>query len=421
MKGLIGSLLARPGGGEAKMSSRDLLRIMSRGSMSRSGERVTWERALQVMTMLACTRVIAEDVAQIPWKLLEEGPGEMEKRDHPVYDLIYRRPNSWQTSFEFRETLMFHVVLGGNAFQQKMRVGSARRLAALEPFEPGYMRVEQDENKRLRYFHRPEGSGSEREFAADDVWHVRGPSWNSWLGLDITKLAREAIGLSLATESAHSDLHKGGARVSGIYTVQNQLTPEKFATLAAWMDQFKAGGAREGETLLLDNGAKFEKTSMSGVDAEHLATRRYQVEEVCRAMRVMPIMVGQADKTATYASAEQMFSAHVRHTLMPWYERLEQSADVNLLTDQERAAGLTTKFNPNALMRGSSKDRGDYFSKALGAGGTPAWMTQDEVRAQENLRPRGGPADELSRGAMNPEPGAQPGDAPDDEDDDADN
>lgn len=396
------------------MSSRDLLRIMSRGSMSRSGERVTWERALQVMTMLACTRVLAEGVAQVPWKLHVGGAGRVEQPDHPVYDLLYRRPNSWQTSFEFRETLMFHTALGGNAFLQKMRVGSARRLAALEPFEPGYMRVEQDENRRLRYFHRPEGSGSERPYEAEDVWHVRGPSWNSWLGLDITRLAREAIGLSLATESAHADLHKGGARVSGIYTVQNQLTPEKFATLAAWMDQFKAGGPREGETLLLDNGAKFEKTSMSGVDAEHLATRRYQVEEVCRAMRVMPIMVGQADKTATYASAEQMFLAHVVHTLMPWYERLEQSADVNLLTAEERAAGLYTKFNPNALMRGAAKDRGDFYAKALGAGGTPAWMTQDEVRGLEELAPRGGPADELSRGAMNPAADT----APDNEEDD---
>lgn len=401
MRGLLGSLLAPASTGEAKMSSRDLLRIMSRGSMSRSGERVTWEKALQVTTMLACARVIAEGVSQVPWKVHVGGAGRMEAPDHPAYELLYRRPNSWQTSFEFRETLMFHTVLGGNSFQQKMKVGSARRLAAIEPFEPGYMRVAQDENRRVRYHYRTE-HGSEREIPAEDVWHVRGPSWNSWLGLDITRLAREAIGLSLATESAHADLHKGGARVSGIYTVKPSLSKEKFEQLAAWMDQYRAGGAREGETLLLDNEAKFEKTQMSGVDAEHLATRRYQVEEVCRAMRVMPIMVGQADKTATYASAEQMFLAHVVHTLMPWYERLEQSADVNLLTPEERAAGYYTKFNPNALMRGAAKDRGDFYAKALGAGGTPAWMTQDEVRGLEELAPRGGPADELSRGAMNP-------------------
>lgn len=412
MRGLFGSLLAPRAQGEAKMSSRELARLIGRGSMSGSGQRITWETALQVTTMLACARVLADGVAQVPWKVHIGGAGRMEAPDHPLYDLLYRRPNSWQTSFEFRETLMFHTVLGGNAFQQKMRVGSARRLVALEPFEPGFMRVERDENRRLRYFHRPEGNGSEREYQAEDVWHVRGPSWNSWIGLDITRLAREALGLSLATESAHADLHKGGARVSGIYTVQDSLTPQKFEQLAAWIDQFKAGGRREGETLLLDMGAKFEKTSMSGVDAEHLATRRYQVEEICRPVRVMPIMIGQSD-TPTHASAEQLFLAHVVHCLMPWYERLEQSADVNLLTPEERAAGYYTKFNPNALMRGAVKDRGDFYAKALGAGGTPAWMTQDEVRGLEELAPRGGPADELSRGAMNPAAEA----APDDEDD----
>ncbi|MEM6907183.1 MAG: phage portal protein [Pseudomonadota bacterium] len=367
--------------------------------MSRSGEQITWDRALQVSTMLACARVLAEGVAQVPWKLHKGGPGRIEAPDHPVYDLLHRRPNPWQTSFEWRETLMFHTVLGGNAFQRKLRVGSARRLASLEPFEPGYMRVEREDSGRIRYHHRPEG-GSEREVPADEVWHIRGPSWNSWLGLDITRLAREALGLALATESAHADLHKGGARVSGIYTVQNSLSREKFDQLAAWMDQYRAGGKREGETLLLDNGAKFEKTQMSAVDAQHIETRRYQVEEVCRTMRVMPIMVGQADKSATYASAEQMFLAHVMHTLMPWYERLEQSADVNLLTPKERAARLYTRFNPKALLRGASKDRGDFNSKALGAGGTPPWMTQDEVRAEEELEPMGGAAAELGRGAM---------------------
>ena len=148
---------------------------------------------------------------------------------------------------------------------------------------------------------------------------------------------------------------------------------------------------------------------MSGVDAQHIETRKLQVEEMCRAMRVMPIMIGQADKSATYASAEQMFLAHVVHTLMPWYERIEQSADVNLLSDEDRRAGFYTKFNPNALMRGAAADRGEYYSKALGAGGTPAWMTQDEVRGLEERAPMGGTAAALSAGAMNkPAPSATP-------------
>lgn len=413
MKSFLGSLIAPNAKGEAKMSSADLARMLQSGTLSRSGERITWETALKVMTMLACTRVLAEGVAQVPFKV-RRGV-RTEATDHPAYTLLYRKPNPWQTSFELRETMMFHTVLGGNAFIRKLRVGSARRLASLELFEPGYMRVKRDDDGRIRYWHRPEG-GSEVEIPAQDVWHLRGPSWNSWLGLDITRLARDALGLSLSTESAHADLHRGGARVSGIYTVQNQLTAEKFEQLAAWMDQYKSGGKREGETLLLDNGAKFEKTQMSGVDAEHVATRRFQIEEVCRAMRVMPIMVGQADKSATYASAEQMFLAHVVHTLLPWYERIEQSADINILSDEDLRSGLYTKFTPNALMRGAAKDRAEFYAKALGAGGTPAWMTQDEVREREELEPKGGNAAELSRGAMNPK-GKDQSEEDDDDDD----
>ena len=177
-----------------------------------------------------------------------------------------------------------------------------------------------------------------------------------------------------------------------------------------------AAADRAGKPMILDNGAKFENTQMSGVDAQHLETRRFQVEEICRAMRVMPIMIGQADKTATYASAEQMFLAHVVHTMMPWYERLEQSADVNLLSDEDRRQGLYTKFNPNALMRGAAKDRGEFYAKALGAGGTPAWMTQDEVRGFEELAPKGGKAGELSQGAMDKKPAGEPEPAAETED-----
>jgi HK97 family phage portal protein len=134
---------------------------------------------------------------------------------------------------------------------------------------------------------------------------------------------------------------------------------------------------------------------MSGLDAQHLETRKFQIEEVCRFFDVMPIMVGYSDKATTYASAEQMFLAHVVHTLSPWYARIEQSADVNLLTEKERASGLYFKFVPAGLLRGAAKDRSEYFAKALGAGGGPAWMTQDEVRALEELNPFGGEASRL--------------------------
>ncbi len=388
---------------EAKMTSRELDALIRGGGTSGSGTVVNWQTALQVTTMLACTRVIAEGLAQVPWKVYRGDAGRESAEDHPLFDLIYRRPNSWQTSFEWRETIGFHLALTNNAFQHKLRVGSERRLASIEPFEPGRMEVRQESDGRLRYWFTPV-NGARVELRADEVWHVRGPSWNGWMGLDMMKLAREALGLSIATEASQADFHRNGARVSGTYSIKPVMGQQKFDQISAWLDRHQQGGDRSGKPLILDNEAKFMSEQMTGVDAQHIETRKHQVEEICRAMRVMPIMVGHSDKAATYASAEQMFLAHVVHTLMPWYERLEQSADVNLLTEQDRRDGYYTKFNPNALMRGAAADRGEFYAKALGAGGTPAWMTQDEVRGLEEMAPMGGTAAELSAGAMNQQP-----------------
>jgi len=147
--------------------------------------------------------------------------------------------------------------------------------------------------------------------------------------------------------------------------------------------------------MVVDRAAKWLPLAMSGVDAQHLETRKHQVEEVCRAMGVMPIMVFSSDKAATYASAEAMFQAHVVHTLAAWWERIEQSIDCNLLSEADVRGGVFAKFIGAGMLRGSMKDRAEYFAKALGSGGSPAWMTQDEVRSLEELNPMGGDAARL--------------------------
>jgi HK97 family phage portal protein len=375
--------LRRP---DRKLTSLDLFREIYGGRTSATGQVITYQRALECSTVLACCKVIAEGLAQVPWKLFVDKGKDIRnaQNDHSLYWLIYRRPNRWQNSFEFRETIAFHLVLTGNAYVFAGRVGSKREIRELVPLEPQSITVERLDDGALRYHYRPL-QGQAVTFSADSIWHIRGPSWNTWMGLDGTKLAREAIGLAIAAESAHADFHKSGARVAGTYSVDGPLSAEKYKFLSDWLDKYAMGGERAGRPMILDMGAKWLAQQMTGVDAQHLETRKHQIEEICRAFRVMPIMIGFSDKTATYASAEQMFIAHVVHTLSPWYERIEQSADVNLLSEEEQAAGYYTKFIPNALMRGAAKDRAEYYAKALGSGGSQGWMTANEVRALEEM------------------------------------
>jgi HK97 family phage portal protein len=210
--------------------------------------------------------------------------------------------------------------------------------------------------------------------------------------MEIVQLAREAIGLAMAAEESQARNHQQGLRPSGLYSVEGTLSKEQYKDLAGWLEKNHAGASNAGKLMLLDRSAKFSPLAQTGVDAQHLETRRHQILAICSAMRVLPIMIGFGDKLSTFASAEQMFLAHVVHTLGPWYERIEQSADIHLLTDQERAQGYYVKHVVAGLLRGAMKDRADYFSKALGSGGSPAWLTQDEVRGLEELNPMGGTA-----------------------------
>jgi HK97 family phage portal protein len=393
------------GGEQKSVTLGDLHRQhFGTGREASSGVVVTTQAALEVSTVLACCRVISEGVAQVPWHLYHEKDGRKRIVSGGLDNLLYRRPNAWQTSFEFRETLMFHVILTGNAYVFVNRVGPEREIRELIPIEPKQVDVKQNRDMSLEYRVTSALTGEQKLFAADAIWHLRGPSWNSWLGLDAVKLARNAIGLSSTLEQGQAEFQKNGARSSGILAVEGNLNADQYEQLSKWLDRHQVGGDRSGKPLIVDHAAKFHTLNASSVDQQLLETRKHQIEEICREFRVFPQMVGHAgDQTPTFASAEQFFLAHVVHTLMPWYQRTEQSADVNLLTDDQRRAGFYTKLNPNALMRGAAKDRAEYYAKGLGSGGSKGWLTQNDVRGLEEMELSAEPeADKL------PQPIAKP-------------
>lgn len=370
-----------------------LSELSGSGSTSKAGARVNWKTALQITTAFACARVIADGLAQVPFKLYRDlpGGGKEAAKDHALYDLLANKPNDRQTSFEMREQIALHLVFCGEAFIWKNR--PFNKIVELLAYEPNNMTVKRD-GWDMGYEVTTD-KGRKIPIPADEMWHLRGPSWDGFVGLDAIKLAREALGLALATEEHSARMFSNGARVGGILTTESTPKPEDRKEMRENWQQTYGGLANAFKTALLWGGIKYQPLGMKNDQAQLIEQRRFQIEEICRFARVLPIMIGHYDKAATFASAEQMFLAHVVHTLGPWYARLEQSADANLLTDKERAQGLYFKFLPQALMRGAHKDRAEYFAKALGAGGSPAWMTQDEVRQLDELNPQGGDAAKL--------------------------
>lgn len=392
----------------------DILSALLRGgAKSKAGALVSRETALRVSTVFSCLRVISEGVAQVPWKVMRERPSAVSVHperhaatEHPLFDMLHRAPNGWNTSFEFREIMVLHAGLTGNAYAFKNVIDVGTRgpqVAELILLDPSRVTVKQGDDWGVRYEVRGK-TGAVQVFPPSAIWHVRGPSWNGVTGLDVLDLAREAVGLSIAAEESQSSLNAKGLRPGGVYSVDGTLNADQYKQLKKWIETENAGLDKAGSVMLLDRAAKFQSLAMTGVDAQHLETRRLQIEEVCRFFRVMPIMIGYSDKAATYASAEQMFLAHVVHTLMPWYERIQQSAEVNLLTREERRQGYYIKLMEAGLLRGAMKDTAEYLYR-LTMGGV---MERNEARGKLDLNPLPGLDEPLTPTNMTNDPSGAP-------------
>jgi len=376
-------------------SNDDVLRDLLSGSNSKSGQSVTLTSALEVPVVLGIARVIAEGVAQVPWKLYQRiGEGRIEARDHPLFYLLHRRPNEWQTSFEFREQIMLHLVLAGNAFVFVNR-SSNGSIIELLPYEPGSVTVKRRDDMSMEYRIRL-ANGSDVVITRQNMWHVRGPSWNGYLGLDAVKQARNAIGMSMAMEEFGSALFANGARPGGLISTEQPLKAEQVKAIKDQWASAQAGSGNAMKTALLHSGLKYQPLSWNADEAQFIEAQKRVILNLCAAFRVNPIMVQQTEGSAAYASVEQMFLAHLVHTLMPWYERIEQSAEIGLLTEAERKAGFYTKLEAKGLMRGTAKERAEYMQIMRQNGVITANEWRDYEEMDRSTDPR---ADQLEPAA----------------------
>jgi HK97 family phage portal protein len=323
---------------------------------SKSNVPVTVDTALQVSAVLACVRVIAEGLAQVPCKLVQydiEGH-RREAREHPLWRLLYRQPNSWQSSFEFRETVGFHLALCGNAFVYVVRDRRGRPEELL-PFAPQQVSVEHADDFSVRY-RLVTPRGRMMMLPAEDVWHLKGASWSSFVGLDVLAMARNAVGLSISAEEYASELFANGARPQGILTTDADVSPERLAAIKAAWQEANSGTGNRFKTVAMTNGLKWQAISGGAQDTQMIEARRFQIEEIARAFRVNPVMIMHQMNNMAYASVEQLLLAHDVHTLGPWFERFEQSAEVSLLTRAEIDAGYQVELVDRALNRSTAKE-----------------------------------------------------------------
>ena len=377
------------GGAETKASDFAALTwsALLGGQPSKSGVSVNVDTALRTSAALGCCRVLAEGIAQLPLKVMREdesGKKTIEKK-HPLHKILWRKPNDWMTSFELRETLMYHALLAESGSAYVSRSSRTGDVLEVIPLVPGRVKPLQDRQNRVAY-ELSDANGVVGIAKPGELFRIRGPSWNGYRGMEMIQQARDALGLTIAIEEGQAKFHANGARPSGVVGLEGAQKPEVMERLRrSWVDTF-GGVGNTARTVFLDNAAKYTPIVMTGVDAQLLETRKFQVEDVARMFRVFPQLLGYSDKTSTYASAEQFFLAHVIHSLGPWIERWEQSIARDLLTEDELDKGYFAKFSVQGLLRGDAKSRAEFYSSGILNG----WLVRNEARRIEDLDPLDG-------------------------------
>ena len=351
---------------------------------STSGKAVTERSAMQMTAVYSCVRILAEAIAGLPLHLYRYTPdgSKVKAVDHPLYLLLHDEPNPEMSSFVFRETLMTHLLLWGNAYAQIIRNGKGE-VVALYPLMPNRMSVDRDAHGQLYYTYTRASdeaktmTGTTVLLPPSDVLHIPGLGFDGLVGYSPIAMAKNAIGLAIATEEYGAKFFANGAAPSGVLEHPGTIK-DPSRVREAWMSQF-GGSANSGKVAVLEEGMKYTPISISPEQAQFLETRKFQINEIARIFRIPPHMVGDLEKSS-FSNIEQQSLEFVKYTLDPWVIRWEQSIQRALLRPEEKKRYFA-KFNVEGLLRGDYQSRMNGYAVARQNG----WMSANDIRELENL------------------------------------
>lgn len=359
------------------------------GGESASGVNVTPATAMNCAAVLAAVNVISQDIAKLPLLIYRRLPGGGREvaTDHPLYPILARKPNPYQSRFTFREQQQAHLLLRGNAYL--LKVFNARgRLTALIPLNPDrvaiWVGMGEPYYEALRSVGMIEShylQGLPARLSQQQVLHVPGLSLDGVGGVSVISYARETIGLALATEQYGAKLFGQGARPSGTLTHPGKLSPEGASRLRDSWSSAYSGIANAGKVAVLEEGMKFEALALSNEDAQFLGSRQFSIVEIARIFRLPPHKLMDLGR-ATWSNIEQMSMEYVNDSLMPWLERWEAALEDGLLDDRERE-DYFIEHDISRLLRGDSTSRSNYIKSLFYTGA----LTVNEVRSLEGRNP----------------------------------
>jgi HK97 family phage portal protein len=345
-----------------------------------SGEIVNEQTALNYSPVYNAVSLIAGTVATLPLKLIRrEERKTIPETSNPLYRILHDQPNPYMTALTFRECMMSHVLLWGNAYAEivRNRIGQIKELWIITP-----NRVRPKLTAEGLFYEISMDTEAPIVLPQEKILHVKGLGFDGFVGYSVVAMARKSLGLGMAMETFGGEFFSNGTHPGLVISHPSKLDPQTYANMRTALQDSYSGLGKAHRLMLLDEGLKLEKISMPNSDAQFLESRQFQIPEVARWFNLPPHKLKDLTKSS-FSNIESEQISFVTDSILPWLVRLEQSYNSALLTESEKKRGLYTKHNVEGLLRGNAKDRGEYYRTLWNVGA----ISINEIREKEDLDP----------------------------------
>lgn len=351
---------------------------------------VSFDSAMQISAVWAAVRIIAETIGSLPFQLYRKtADGRVPAADHDLHRVLTRRPNQYQTTVEFWESMALNLAISGNAYAIIQRSGS--RIVGLLPISSSQVETRLLSDGSV--IHSYTTGADVKVYSAENMWHVK-LFGNGIVGLSPLSYARDAVGIAIATDRRVTKMYSNGAKPSGVLTIDKTLTAEQRAQVRTAFNGIESGN--DDRLFVLEAGMQYQQVSMLPKDMELLDSRRFQIEDIGRFFGVPSILLNQTfGQSSLGSNVYEIMQAYYKLSLRPYLEKFEASILRWLVTDGSQ---YEAEFDFDALLRADTKTRMEANRQAINSG----QLTPNEARKEEGRPALPGGEQLLIQGAMIP-------------------
>jgi len=350
-----------------------LAHMTTRGN-NLSGIAVTDETALNFTAVWAAIRILSESVAQLPLTVnqTDKNGNKSQASNHQLFNLLHRKPNPQMTTYTFIQKCMIDLLTRGNSYVFIKRNGGARPVELIPIICNDVKLVE---NEGVVYYELKDGGIIDQY----DMLHFKVMSRDGYIGMSPVDVGASAIGYGLALEKYGNSFFGNGAKVSGVLSTERHLSDEAINRLKVSFQENYTNIGDANKTMVLEEGLKFQQISLSNEASQFLNSREFSITEIARLFNLPPHLLRDLTKSSFNNISEQS-REFVQYSLMPYLIMMESEMNCKLFRQNE-AGKVEAKFVVNALLRGTPKDRSEYYRTMLNIGA----MSIDEIRSYEEL------------------------------------